>query len=67
MPFAFSQIVSELDAGRWKPFYLAVGEEPFQMTELFERLKGFFIPNETARTFNYEAFDGEHHSSPSPR
>lgn len=53
-------LFKELDAGKWRPFYLVVGEEPFQAGEIASRVRGFFVKGETADAFNYEAYDGEH-------
>ncbi len=50
-----SQIFRELDQGKWKPFYLIVGEEAFQAGEIFDRVKAFF-----ASGLGYESFDGEY-------
>lgn len=53
------QVFKDLEANTWKPFYLIHGEEPFQMGEVLQKLKKFFIQDETGGTFNYEVFDGE--------
>jgi len=53
------QIVKELESGKWMPFYLVVGNEPFQAREIQGRLKQFFIKDEAEGAFNLEVFDGE--------
>ncbi len=53
------QIFKELEAGTWRPFYLVVGEEPFQSSEILSRLKVFLSKGEIGDSFNYEAWDGE--------
>ena len=60
MEVSASQIFKDLDQGKWKPFYLILGEEPFQATEITDRLKQFFVKQATQDAFNYDAFDGEH-------
>ena len=54
------QIFRDLDEGKWKPFYLVVGEEPFQAGEIASRVKAFFLKDEQSSLFNHESFDGEH-------
>jgi DNA polymerase-3 subunit delta len=56
MQVTASQIFRELDEGKWSPFYLIVGEEPFQAGEILARLKKFFKQGD----FNSDSFDGEH-------
>jgi hypothetical protein len=56
MQVTASQIFRELDDGKWAPFYLIVGEEPFQAGEILDRLKKFFKQGD----FNSDSFDGEH-------
>lgn len=59
MQVTAGQIFKELEQGKWKPFYLIVGEEPFQAGELLERLKQFFLKDPSAAEFSYESFDGD--------
>ncbi len=54
------QIWRDLESGKWRPIYLIVGEEGFQIADLLDRLKQFFIKDETSREFNYESWEGEH-------
>ena len=54
------QLFKDLEAGKWKPFYLVLGEEPFQAEEIGARLKAFFVRGEMSDSFNYESWDGEH-------
>jgi len=54
------QLFRDLEAGKWKPFYLIAGEEPFQTSEIKTRLKNFFVRDEAADSFNYETWDGDH-------
>jgi hypothetical protein len=43
MQVTAQQLFKDLDTGKWKPFCLVVGEEPFQAAEILARLKGFFL------------------------
>lgn len=54
-----AQIFRELENGITKPFYAILGEEPFQTTEILEKIKAHFIKNADAAAFQYEAFDAE--------
>ena len=60
MQITAQQLFKDLEAGIRKPFYVIVGEEPFQMSEILSRLKKVFLAKEEDGTFNFEAFDGEH-------
>jgi len=57
-----SQVFRELDDGKWKPFYLVVGEEPFQAAEIQDRVRAFFKASgalgESIETFDGESLDG---------
>lgn len=53
------QLFKDLDQKSWKPVYLIVGEETFQLQEIVTRLKAHFIVGEMDRDFNYESFDAE--------
>jgi DNA polymerase III subunit delta len=52
-------IFRDLESGKTKPFYLVVGEEPFQAAEIFERVKAFFVKEGESSTFLYETWEGE--------
>jgi DNA polymerase III subunit delta len=54
------QVFRELETGKWRPLYLIVGEEGFQIGDVLDRLKAFFLKDATAREFNYESWEGEH-------
>lgn len=54
-----AQIFKELEQGKTKPFYVIVGEEPFQMAEITSRIKSLLIKEDSDSSFSYEAFDGE--------
>lgn len=60
MEVSASQIFKELDQGKWKPFCLILGEEPFQAGEVIDRVKQFFVKQATQDAFNFDSFDGEH-------
>ncbi len=60
MTITAGQVFKDLEAGKWKPFYLVAGEEPFQAAEILTRLKAFFVRGETSDAFNHESWDGEH-------
>jgi DNA polymerase III subunit delta len=64
MQLSAQQAFKDLDEGRFRPFYVVVGEEPFQTSEILLRLKRFFLKGENQiafnTTFNYETWDGEH-------
>jgi DNA polymerase III subunit delta len=53
------QIFRELEAGHFKPFYLIVGEEPFQASEILGTIKTYFVKTSDSLALNYETFDGE--------
>lgn len=53
------QIFRELDEGKWKPFYLVVGEEPFQAGEIQERVRAFFASADSpVESFEGDSLDG---------
>lgn len=54
-----AQIFKELDNHQIRPFYLIVGEEPFQISEIASRIKDHFIKSDSEAAFSYECFDGE--------
>lgn len=51
-------VFRELENGKWYPFYLVVGDEPFQTGEILARLKAHFVKGEDS-AFSYESFDAE--------
>ncbi|MBI4403034.1 MAG: DNA polymerase III subunit delta [Deltaproteobacteria bacterium] len=53
------QVFRELESGKFRPFYLVVGEEPFQSGEIRERFIKYFAGDRAAAVFNTESFDGE--------
>lgn len=55
-----AQVFKDLQKNQWKPFYVIFGEEPFQMGEIVEQIKGHFLVPGKDNTFNYEVWDGEH-------
>jgi DNA polymerase-3 subunit delta len=62
MRITAQQIFRELDSGKWRPFYLIVGEEPYQTSEIVTRIRAFFLRGDGAAsgdTFRYEAWDAE--------
>jgi len=54
-----AQIFKELDSNQTRPFYLIVGEEPFQISEITHRIKSHFVKNDESAPFVFESFDGE--------
>lgn len=54
-----AQIFKELSQNKIRPFYLIVGDEPFQTSEITQRIQEHFIKNESEAAFVYECFDGE--------
>lgn len=54
-----AQLFKELENNQVRPFYLVVGEEPFQISEISSRLKGYFVKNQSDGEFVFENFDGE--------
>lgn len=54
-----AQVFKDLEKGNWKPFCLLVGEEYFQLTEVLDKLKAFFLKEGTDPTFIFEKWDGE--------
>jgi DNA polymerase-3 subunit delta len=54
-----AQIFKELDQNKVRPFYLIVGDEPFQISEITHKIKAHFITTKDSADFTYETFDGE--------
>ncbi len=54
------QIFRELETGKWRPIYLIVGEEEFQIGDIVDRIKAFFLKDASSRDFNFESWEGEH-------
>jgi DNA polymerase-3 subunit delta len=54
-----AQIFKELDKNQTRPFYVILGEEPFQISEITSRIKNHFIKTDSEAAFSYECFDGE--------
>ena len=54
-----AQIFKELDKNQTRPYYVIVGEEPFQISEITSRIKNHFIKTDSEAAFSYECFDGE--------
>jgi hypothetical protein len=50
------QVFRELDSGKWRPNYLIVGEEEFQIGDIVDRLKRFFLKDASSRDFNFESW-----------
>ncbi len=59
MGVPWQQAMKEIEQGNWKPLYLVVGEEPFQMREFLKGLKGHFVKDVEKDFTRYESFDGE--------
>lgn len=58
MQITAQQLFKEIDSRELRPYYLIVGEEPFQIGEILERLKTRLVPADAA-DFQYEAWEGE--------
>ena len=58
-----NDVFRELDSGKFRPVYLIVGEEPFQVNEILHRFRQFFAkknpPGEGLDDFRTETWDGE--------
>lgn len=54
-----SDVFQELEAGKFLPLYLIVGEEPFQTNEILARFRQFFKAQNSADDFLIESWDGE--------
>lgn len=54
-----AQIFKELENKQIRPFYLVVGEEPFQGSEITNKIKNHFVSENDDAAFTYESFDGE--------
>ena len=52
-------LFKELESRQPRPFYLVVGEEPFQAAEIGARARATFVRGEGTAALNYEAWDGE--------
>lgn len=64
------QVFKDLEAGRWSPLYVVAGDEPFQASEIVQRLRAFFLKElvETPeRALNFELWDGEGLDGPALR
>lgn len=59
MSVAVQRVVRELETGKWRPFYLVVGDESFQANLVAQTLKTYFLKDESSKEFNYESWDGE--------
>ena len=57
MSVTAQQVFRDLEQGRWQPFYLIVGEEPFQVSEIVDRIKQTFLKAGPS-DFGYESFEG---------
>lgn len=53
-------VFKELDAGIAKPFYLVMGEEIFQASEILKRFRQHFLKDADSESFQYESFEGDH-------
>jgi len=58
-PTTAQQVFKDLAKDKWHPFYVIVGEEPFQRDEFRVRLKAHFIKGEGEGDYNCEEFSGE--------
>lgn len=55
-----ADIFKELQKNQVRPFYVIVGEEPFQISEITQKIKNHFIADGNASDFSYECFEGDH-------
>lgn len=55
-----SDIFKELQKNQVRPFYVIVGEEPFQISEITQKIKDHFVADSHASDFSYECFEGDH-------
>jgi DNA polymerase III subunit delta len=53
------KVFKDLETGTWKPVYLVVGMEPFQIREVVSQFKSKFVKEETSQAMNFETWDGE--------
>lgn len=54
-----AQLFKELEQNKIRPFYLVVGEEPFQVSEITYKIKNHFLHSKSDADFSFESFDGE--------
>lgn len=59
MVITAQQLFRDLESNARKPFYVIVGEEPFQQSEIVARIKKHFLKEESDLEFNYESWDAE--------
>lgn len=59
MQMTAQAVFKELQAGKVRPVYLIVGEEPFQIDEITSRIRSHFVKDEAEAEFNSDRFDGE--------
>lgn len=59
MQITAQQLFKELDSKSFRPFYVIVGEETFQIGEIIERLKSAVLGQSASSDFQYEAWEGE--------
>ena len=54
------QVFKEFESGKWRGFYLIVGEESFQAGEVIKKVKDFFLKGSEAHlSFSFESFEGD--------
>ena len=47
MSGAIHRLIEEVEAGRWKPMYLVIGDEPLQAGWMLDALKRAFFKDKT--------------------
>lgn len=55
-----ADIFKELEKNMIRPFYVIVGEEPFQISEITQRIKQYFIRTQEESDFSFESYEGDH-------
>lgn len=58
MQMSAQQLFRELEQKQFRPFYLVVGEEPFQASEIITQIKRAILKPDEAE-FSYDSFDGQ--------
>jgi len=58
MQITAQQIYKDLEKEKWKPFYLVLGQEAFQASEIKSKFKEFFLGDQSDTEFRYDEFDG---------
>ena len=59
MAVTAQKIFQDLDNNQWSPIYLLVGDEPFQISEVADRIRQRFVKGDASAALNYERWDGD--------